>query len=551
MDVFTEEVMAIWDKKAFFSSEANFLTTNGEKIKAIISFIIPENKNDFKSIPVSIQDITRLDYKQDRLRALLDSISDIIFIFDAEEKYIEILTSQQHLLYDQLKILKGNYINKILPKESADIFIKTINAALDLDKTQSIEYQLDVPQGRRWFEGRVSPMQTTFNDKQAVLWLAVDITENKHLETQLRQAQKMEAIGLLAGGIAHDFNNLLSPILGYTELLLDDKSEDDQDYSSLEQIFIAGNRAKALVKQLLAYGRRSMSHREVVHLDIVLKDAMKLIKNTIPSNIRVKIDIAPKLPPIIGMPNEIHQIIINLCVNAYHAMPDGGRLLISLEKRDPKNPMTPKPENQINGFLCLTVKDTGVGIEEGILNRIFDPFFTTKNIGQGSGLGLSVVQGIVEQHAGQIEVNSKKTMGAAFHIYFPIVESATESVVPSKRLLLKGDEQIILDLTKNMLESLDYRVSHFLDGKQALQHFSECPDDFDLVIIDYGMPEMNGKQFVEKLTSIRPDIPIILCTGYGDLIAKENIKQWGIDELLIKPFSFKEISEMVRVALNK
>ncbi len=555
IDVFIEEICAIWNKKSFFSAEANFVTLDGQALKAILSFIIPDNAEGFKSIAITIQDITELDYQEDRLNAVVDALPDITFILDEDGKYIEILTSRHELLFDELQNLKGNSIHNVLPKKSAEFFVNTIRETIALGAKKIVEYELDVPHGKISFEGRVSPMHNTFNNKKAVVWIAVDVTDHKKVEAQLRQAQKMEAIGILTGGIAHEFNNLLSPILGYTELFLGDKDTNDPEYSGLEQILIAGNRAKVLVQQLLAYGRQSMSQNEAVVLSTVVKDAYKLIKNTIPSNIHIRQNIDENLPKITGMPNEIHQIIINLCVNAYHAMPGGGELLIVLQKLQPSKLL----EEDTNEYICLTVQDTGTGIDALALERIFDPFFTTKDIGQGSGLGLSVVQGIVEQHGGVIEVESKVGAGTSFNIFFPISNLLLEPKLldlpklqqGDERILLVDDEQMIIDISKNMLEKLDYKVTSYSDCKEAFEYFSKHPNDFDLVITDYGMPSMNGKEFAKKLKEIRSDIPIMLFTGYGDLIAKENIEQWGMEDLLMKPFAFKEISEMVRSILNK
>ena len=554
-EVFIKELHAIWNRDLFFSSEANFVKVNGEEIKTIVSFAIPDNAEDFKSVAVTIQNIPELNYQKDRLDAVVDAIPDITFILDEDGKYIEILTSRYDLLYDELQALKGNMIHNMLPKSSADFFVKTIRDTIALGEKKVVEYELEVPQGRVWFEGRVSPMHNTFNNKKAVVWIAVDVTEHKKVEAQLRQAQKMEAVGILTGGIAHEFNNLLSPILGYTELFLTNKEETDSEYGGLEQILIAGNRAKVLVQQLLAYGRQSMSQNETISLDSIVKDAYNLIKNTIPVNINIRQNIAQDLPKINGMPNEIHQIILNLCVNAYHAMPNGGELFLILQKQQPSKIQKEPHQN----FICLTVQDTGEGIDEVILESIFDPFFTTKDIGQGSGLGLSVVHGIVEQHGGTIEIESEVGVGTTFNIFFPISDRVADTselnMSPlhqgDERILLVDDEQMIIDISKNMLEKLDYRVTVFNSSIEALEYFSEHPYEFDLVITDYGMPGMNGKELAKELKKIRHDVPIVLFTGYGDLIATESIEEWGMEGLLIKPFAFKEISEMVRRVLAK
>ncbi len=403
----------------------------------------------------------------------------------------------------------------------------------------------------------------------------IDITERKQaeerrheLEKQLRQSQKMEAIGILTGGIAHEFNNLLAPILGYTEILKSDKAENDSDRECLDQIHIAGNRAKILVSQMLAYGRQSLSQREPVKLETLVESTIKLIENTIPVNISIRKEIEVDLPPILGVPNEIHQILLNLCINASHAMQEGGDLSIRLKSKDFYKFINSEGQKREGEFIVLSVQDTGTGIEQAALDRIFDPFFTTKEVGQGSGLGLSVVQGIVVQHQGHIEVestvgtegdSSRRPNGTTFHVYFPVtteeVKLHVEKTGPlskgSERILLIDDEPTITILTKNMLEKLGYKVTDFLDSDGALKRFTEQPQDFDLVITDYEMSKMNGKQLAEKMKKICPDIPIIMFTGYAGLVAKEEIHTWGMDDLLMKPIELLELSEVVRGVLVK
>ncbi|NQZ07664.1 MAG: response regulator [Algicola sp.] len=392
----------------------------------------------------------------------------------------------------------------------------------------------------------------------SILAVVVDITEKKKLENQLKRAQKMEAIGVLTGGIAHEFNNLLAPILGFTELLLGSKVEGDQDIKRLEQIQKAGHRAKSLVQQMLAYGRKSMTQTEIVELEGLVEDTLKLTKNTIPSNIKITKEFEVDLPPIFGMQNEVDQVILNLIVNASHAMPEGGTLTIGLKRSDGHRYISDDGPCEGN-FVVLSVIDSGEGMDKDTLERIFDPFFTTKGVGKGSGLGLSVVQGIVAQHEGHIEVESNLGAGSAFYVYFPaqqVKPTPVEIALPlvgggNEHILLIDDEHMLTELTKEMLQSVGYKVTEFNDSVDALKCFARQPQAFDLVITDYDMPKMNGKQLAEKLINVREDIPMILFTGYGDLIAKENINQWGMQGLLIKPFDLKELTELVRQVLSR
>lgn len=436
--------------------------------------------------------------------------------------------------------------------------VHTLNTG---ERTSNVIMGIHHPTGElKWISITCNPL---FHKGENLPYGAVssftDITERKQLETQLRQSHKMEAIGILTGGIAHEFNNLLSPILGYTEMLMSDKSEDDSDLNELEQIQIAGNRAKRLVQQMLAYGRQSLSQLESVDLETLLEDTLKLIKNTIPPNISIKKEIEVDLPPILGMPSEVHQVLLNLCINASQAMPDGGELMIRLKKDSSHQFINAEGQKREGAFIALSVQDRGTGMDQATLDRIFDPFFTTKEVGQGTGLGLSVVQGIVEQHRGHIQVDSKVGEGSTFHIYLPVAQKkVTPSVVKTEalskgneRILLIDDEPMIINLTKKMLEKLGYKVIEFLDCVEAMKWFTDYPQDFDLVIADYGMQMMNGKQVAEKIKKVRPDIPIILFTGYGDLVPREDIGTWGMDDLLMKPFDLKQLSESVRGVLGQ
>ena len=379
-------------------------------------------------------------------------------------------------------------------------------------------------------------------------------------EEQLRRSQKMEALGVLTGGIAHEFNNLLYPILGNIELLIQTKADNDPDKESLKHVQDAGLRAKELVKQMLAYGRKSLTQRETIQIKDLVNDTVQLLSNTIPHNIKIETYLPLDIQPIVGMPSEIHQVIVNLCINAYQAMPDGGLLSIELNEKPQHQYTNLQGENIQDDFVELSIKDTGYGIEQDTMEKIFDPFFTTKKIGKGTGLGLSVVQGIMEQHDGHIIVNSNNEEGTSFKLYFPVAVNTEIKTTPELsepihmgkgRILIIDDEPMITFVGKKMLEKLGYSVIDFLDCQIALEYFWSHFEEIDLVLTDYDMPWKNGKEMAQKLIQIKPEIPIILVTGYGDLVAKEEIHNWGMKGLLIKPFKLHELSHLVRIVLNK
>ncbi|MBF0278598.1 MAG: PAS domain S-box protein [SAR324 cluster bacterium] len=392
-----------------------------------------------------------------------------------------------------------------------------------------------------------------------------DVTEYKELETQLRQSQKLESMGVLAGGIAHEFNNLLAPILGYAAMLIENHPKENSEREDLEQIYEAGQRAASLVQQILTFSRKSMSERKRVQLEDLVQDAVKFLSQTIPSTIAVKQEIETGLTEILAAPHEIQQVIINLCLNASHAMPEGGELKIRLENGKPRQCENFYGKAIEGSFVTLSVEDSGHGISQRTLEHIFEPFFTTKEVGKGTGLGLSVVLGIVEQHGGHISVESKvkteKHSGRTkFDVCLPVLEHQEESISDSKkqtqlfgneRILLIDDEAMLKDVLSKILKKLGYRVTAFLDCLDALECFKNNPQDFDLVITDYTMPLMTGRDVAKQIKQIRTDIPVILMTGFSEVVTTENVQLWDINALLMKPAQIGELSQLVRKLLEQ
>jgi len=453
-----------------------------------------------------------LEIERNYFRSILDAMADGVYIVDQQFniEYINPVIKDEFGPINDRKCYE--YFHHL-----TDVCPWCVNEQVWAG--QSVHWEWQSPRNNKTYELFDTPLRHV-DGSISKLEIFHDITERKQLEEQLRQSQKMEALGVLAGGIAHEINNLLTPILGYTEMLLKDKSEYDPEKEILEQIRVAGDRGKEIVKQMLAYGRQSMSQRVPLQLETIVDDISKLMENTLPPDIHLTKEIDANLPPIFGMANEIHQVILNLCINASHAMPEGGVLTIRLTDDGYRKFLYSEGKYREGNFIGLSVHDTGVGMDQTTLDRIFDPFFSTKGLGQGSGLGLSVVQGIVEQHEGYIEVDSKVGEGSTFHVYFPVAQGEVKSLdVKTKplthgneRVLLIDDEPMITKVTRSVLEGLGYTVTDQNDCLEALKLFTEHPQDFDLVITDYGMSEMNGKQLVEKIKEIRSDISIILFT---------------------------------------
>jgi PAS domain S-box-containing protein len=387
-----------------------------------------------------------------------------------------------------------------------------------------------------------------------------NITERKKLEEQLNQAQKMEAVGQLAGGIAHDFNNILAAIIGYTEIAKR-KLQQRELHHYLEQILRAGDRAKNLVSQILAFSRKTDKEINPVDVTSLIKEILKLLRATLPSTIEIRPDIDSRAGEVFADPTQLHQVMMNLCTNAAHAMREkGGVLGVGLSSMRITPEILPLyPDLKLGPYLKLMVCDTGTGIAPDIMDRIFDPFFTTKKKGEGTGLGLSVVYGIVKECGGTVTVQSKPGKGSTFNIYLPAIEHAAESsgepafTIPGgkERVIFVDDEDILAEMGREILEGLGYEIIAETSAARALEIFRAQPDRFDLVITDMTMPGMTGKQLAAELLGIRPDIPIILCTGFSEIITEEEAKLMGIREFAIKPLNIRSISELIRKALNQ
>ena len=404
---------------------------------------------------------------------------------------------------------------------------------------------------------------------KGVIFTALDITELRmiekeklRLEKQLRQAQKMEAIGTLAGGIAHDFNNILFPIMGNAELLLEDIPENNPMRGNVNGIYSAVIRAKELVQQILTFSRQEKSELRMIKIQPILNEAVKMMRSTIPTTIDINTRIEKKCCAIKADPTQIHQIIINLMTNAFHAMEEhGGVLRVHLTETELKTSDLINLDIKPGRHVCLVISDTGIGIDKELKEKIFDPYFTTKEKGKGTGIGLSVVHGIVSSMGGAIQVYSEPGKGTKFRVYFPIKNHVVfkngfgqdDNYIPggTEQILLVDDEVEIVTMEKQMLERLGYRVSSFVDSTEALETFRAGPDQFDLVITDLAMPKLPGDKLATELTTIRPDIPILLNTGFSDKAILNSEKNLGIKAILIKPIVMKDLAGAIRKVLDE
>ncbi|NWH04643.1 cache domain-containing protein [Desulfobacter latus] len=417
-------------------------------------------------------------------------------------------------------------------------------------------------------DGRIFPTEHTvleLNDEtgQRTGWVSIvrDLTERKKFESHMRQTQKIESIGNLAGGIAHDFNNILFPIVGMSELLLEDLPPESIEREKAQEIYKAGKRGSELVKQILAFSRQSDQKPIPTRIQKVLKEVSKLIRPTIPANIEITWDIQQDCGMVMADPTQLHQIAMNLITNAYHAVdPGNGKIDIRLKEKEFKTHSIEKKQIEPGRYAALSVSDNGCGIDSETLEMIFEPYFTTKAQGKGTGLGLAVVHGIVKEYGGEIFVTSKSDKGSSFEVCIPLMKSEynlltddLQNVAPSgtERILVVDDEVPIAKLEGQMLKRLGYKVTISIGSQEALNSFKKSPDAFDLILTDMSMPNMTGDQLAYEIRKITPGMPIIICTGFSERINKERAEKIGVNGFLMKPIVKSDMAGMVRKVLDE
>jgi nitrogen-specific signal transduction histidine kinase/ActR/RegA family two-component response regulator len=389
------------------------------------------------------------------------------------------------------------------------------------------------------------------------------VTKEVELQNQLVQAQNLEAIGTLAGGIAHDFNNVIFAITGFTELAMMDVPPDSRARSNLERVMEAARRSGDMVKQILAFSRQGETEITPLDLRPLVKEGLKFLRAAIPSTIEIRQNIEPDLGKILGDPTQIHQVLMNLCVNASHAIKDEkGAISVELSEVELDADFTSENPPLVPGkHLRLMVTDTGAGIPSEIMEKIFDPYFTTKEAGKGTGLGLSVVHGIVEKHKGAITITSELGKGSTFSVFFPAIDKEEQpaeldsaiNVTPTgkEHILVLDDEDHLLEMYDRQLRRLGYEVTCLSNPEEVLELFRKDPLKFDLVITDFTMPRMTGIELARELGSIRPGLPIILCSGVSQVVSDTESKRAGIQTVIYKPIRRPEIAQAIRKALDQ
>jgi PAS domain S-box-containing protein len=559
-DFFTERDREVLKNKQLVDIPEEPIQTRhlGERILHTKKIPIIDREGNARYLLGISEDITDLKQAENLYRTLADSSHAGVFI--AQDGIFQFVNPhiQEYSGYSEAEIVGSHSLTYVHPDDRE---ITRLHAIEMLKGKRRIPYEYRIISRNGDTKLLIETVRSiTYGGKKAVLGNTMDITERYQMEGLLRQAQKMESIGTLAGGIAHDFNNILGAILGYTEMALANQRMDDRQRHYLEQVFRAAERARDLVKQILTFSRQKEQEKKPVLIAPIIKEGIKLLRSSLPTTIKITQSIKDTSLMVLADPTQIHQVVMNLCTNASHAMRErGGVLDIQLVRERIEHFGTPHPLNLAAGdYAKVTVSDTGHGIDATIMDRIFDPFFTTKGPGEGTGLGLSVVYGIVSDHGGGIGVSSERGRGTTITVYFPLIETEEPIKEPvpeaipesSESILFIDDEATLAELGSMLLSSLGYDVTTRTSSIEALEAFRAGPYGFDLVIADMTMPNMRGDDLARELLKVRPDIPIILCTGFSEMISEEKAKNLGIRQLIMKPVSKKDLAQAIRDVLD-
>jgi PAS domain S-box-containing protein len=543
-------------------------------VAAVANKSLPYDESDIKQLSLLLgsmwteiqkkRSAVKISESEERWRSLAQSSPDFILLLDKKLTIEFANAAAPGLTVPQLI---GSNILSYLEKSQQEEVKKIFTTVLETGEPASYETSYITPENQIiYYESRIFARKLAENTIGLTL-TSRDITGQKHaenqkalLEVKLRQAQKMEAIGTLSGGIAHDFNNILSVILGNAELSLDETVSNDMRTACLNEITQAGLRARDMVRQILNFSRKSELAKEPVDISQLVMESLRLIRASLPSAITIHQAI-PFIPAVVmANPTQINQVLLNLCINAAHAMNDEGTLSITLA------PVLLEKETESRGdylpsghYVKLSIGDTGCGIPQEISEKIFDPYFTTKEVGKGTGMGLSVVYGIVKEHQGGISFESETGKGSVFHVLLPTMDKKIQkkengskpTPKGTERILYVDDEEMIIRMAKKMLTALGYTVESCSHPATAILQFKSAPSLYDLVITDMTMPGISGITLAAELLKIRPTIPIILSTGYSDKIDEEKAFKMGIRKLLIKPVTKQAFAEAIREALGE
>jgi PAS domain S-box-containing protein len=498
---------------------------------------------------------------EDRLRHLVESANDIIYMHDPEGNFTAVNPAASRIYGYSREEMLGFNIGDLVDPGYLPLVKRSMQQRPDGDiQIEPYEVLTYNRSGAPvWLEINSHHMVRE-NENIGVIAIARDITDRKRLESQLRQAQKMEAIGTLAGGIAHDFNNILMPILLHSEKAMLDLPQESAIREDVQYIYESAERARELVRQILTFAYRGEENRIPLNASVSVRETVKLLRSAVPATIDIQYEAAAEKTTVLADPAQLTQIVMNLCTNATHAMREkGGVLRIRLTNADFGSNAAPGFMNLPPGtYVKLSVSDNGPGIPADIIDKIFEPYFTTKGSTEGTGLGLAVIHGIVRNYGGDISVESEPGEGTAFHVLLPAIgdsevrkpELKAEVEGGAERILFVDDEKPVVDTIAPMLKRLGYRVTARTSSIEALEAFRHSPEAFDIVITDQTMPNMTGKELSKALISIRPDIRIIICTGFSEQIDERRAEKLGIRGFIMKPVVVREIAKKIRAVLD-
>ncbi len=502
-----------------------------------------------------------VEQERDLLFEAIDQISDVIVITNLEGKIVYVNKVFENLTgYKSLEVI-GEKTSILKSGIHDDSFYNELWSTIRKGNTWNGKFINRKKDGTTYHEEAIiSPVKS--KNGKIINYIAIkrDITNDEKIKAQLMQSEKMEAIGHLAGGIAHDFNNILSGIIGFSELGIDLSNKDTEIEDCFNQILSASDRAKKLVKQILSFSRKTQENKLPIHIKPVISEVVQLLRASLPATIGIEHSLERDTKPVLADAINIHEILMNLCTNAADAMHERGVLKLRLYEKKFEDDIVGKIGTSSKGeYSVIEIEDNGDGIDDEILDHIFEPFYTTKNIDNGTGMGLSVVFGIVKSHKGNIFVKSKIGRGTTFTVIIPKTDKEIlankkikkEILGGKERIVLIDDEEIITLALEKILENKGYVVKSFNNSIEGYNYILENIELIDLVITDQTMPEMTGFQLSKKIKKINSDLPIILYTGYSNLVNKEKVIKAGIDEFCLKPINKTALTEKIRSLLDK
>jgi PAS domain S-box-containing protein len=486
-------------------------------------------------------------------------ISDVFGnISSVNQKLSEILHTTK------TELLKHGFA-PFLTQHDADFFYKHCRKVLQSETDHASEVEITFPEGSAAFLRFDSVLLNRMlpENRKTIRTTISDLTEQKRLQTQVSQNQKMEALGTLAGGIAHDFNNLLVPIIGYAELIEMSLEHGCKEVEYAAAIVESARIARDLIEKILLFSRQSGTRTQAVQIKDVMNECLTLVRVSIAKNIDIRQEVDVDLPLISADPSQLHQVIMNLCTNAAQAMPEGGKLWVRLNLiRNARLVNGLELLSQGEEVICLSVEDNGCGMDNATLQRIYEPFYTTREKGEqrGTGLGLAIVANIVKQRKWHLDVASNVGEGTIFRIYFPTLPKADRVARKAKkadlapggeRILLVDDDRLVNKVGTTFLKRLGFEVTSVLDSQEALKEFERNARGYQLVITDYSMAKLSGPQLIRRIKAVRDDVPVLLITGYANLATSENLQEWGCEGIIAKPFDVKQLSDAIRRVLSR